>query len=306
VAFPFAILGLAALLRGPAMIRKKVILVAVVTLLVGSLHFAWQYAVTGDPWLNPYTLWWEYDRVGFGPGVGVSASGHTLQIAWRNLKFSMNAGYSDLFGWLKVSWLFLPLGFMAVRREPRAWLVALVFPMLVLLYMAYWIGAWVLGPRYYYEGLFSLTILTAAGITWLAGWPLEPDAPFPKFQGIRRYRPLAVTALVAILVVGNLVWYAPARIGSMHGLFGTSRQQLEPFEAQAIRQHTPALILVDTDRWRAYAGLLELANPVLDSPYIFIWSRGPRSDSNVMAAFPDRNVFYYDPDQPSVFVKIKR
>lgn len=303
ISIPFGILGLSALLRGPALIRKKILLVGVVTLLLSSLHFFWQYAVTGDPWHNPYTLWWEYDRVGFGPGVGVSASGHTLQIAWRNLKFSMNAGYSDLFGWLKVSWLFMPFGIWAVRKEPRAWLIVSVFPILVILYMAYWIGAWVLGPRYYYEALFSLTILTAAGIAWLAGWPLKIASPCPDYQGWQRYRPLAVVAVVMLLVAGNQFFYLPSRIGSMRGLFGTSRQQLTPFLDSGLEAQTPALVIVDTDRWRAYAGLLELADPMLDSPYIFIWSRGQRPDSTVIEAFPERNVLYYDPDEPWTFYK---
>lgn len=306
VAIPFGFMGLVALLHGPATIRKKVFVVALVTLLVGGLHFAWQYAVSGDPHLNPYTLWWDYDRVGFGPGVGVNPSGHTLQIAWRNLKFSMNAGYSDLFGWLKLSWLFLPLGLWAARRKPWVWLVASVFPMLVLLYLAYWVGAWILGPRYYYEGLFGLTILTAAGIAWLAGWPLEPTMPFPRYQGWKRYRPLAVTALVSIMVAANLLSYTPIRIGSMRGFLGTSRQQLAPFQEPAVRSQTPALVLVDTDEWRAYAGLLELANPMLDSPYIFVWSYGEKVDARIMASFPDRNMLYYDPAQPGVFYKLKR
>jgi hypothetical protein len=306
VAIPFGFMGLVVLLRGPAALRKKVLLVALVTLLVGSLHFVWQYAVTGDSQLNPYTLWWEYDRVGFGPGVGVARSGHTLQIAWRNLKFSMNSGYSDLFGWWKFSWLFLPLGLWAVRRKPWTWLVASVFPMLVLLYMAYWVGAWILGPRYYYEGLFALTILTGAGIAWLAGWPLDNATPFPRYQGSRRYRPLAVTALVAVLLAANLVYYTPSRIGAMYGFLGTSRQQLAPFQDPAALAQTPALVFVDTDEWRAYAGLLELANPMLDSPYIFVWSYGEKVDARVMAAFPDRNVLYYNPAHPGVLYKIER
>ncbi len=306
VAIPFGFMGLVALLRGPAAIRKKVLLVAVVTLLVGSLHFVWQYTVTGDPWLNPYTLWWGYDRVGFGLGVGVTTGGHTLKIAWRNLRFTMNAGYSDLFGWFRLSWLFLPLGLWAVRRKRWVWLSVSVFPVLVLLYMAYWVGAWVLGPRYYYEGLFSLTILTAAGISWLAGWPMDHITPFPRYQGDARYRPLVVTALVSLLLAANLIYYIPARIGSMRGFLGTSRQQLTPFQDPAVRAQTPALVIVDTDQWRAYAGLLELANPMLDSPYIFIWSRGQHSNVNVMDAFPDRNVLYYNPDQPGEFIKLKR
>lgn len=301
VALPFGIHGLVLLFRGSPPLRKRVVSVGLIILAVASLHLAWQYSVSGDPLLNPYSLWWEYDKAGFGPGVGVSPTGHSLNLAWQNLKFSLNAGYSDLFGWLRVSWLFLPLGLWAVRREPKVWLILAVFPVLVILYMAYWIGAWVLGPRYYFEGLYSLTILTAAGIAWLAGWPLKVGAPWRVYQGRKRIRPLAVTALLALLVAANLVFYLPGRLDGMRGLFGTTRQQLAPFQTGTAQALAPALFIVDTDEWRAYAGLLELANPMLDSPFIFIWSRGPVSNAAIIQAFPERNAFYYYPDDPWVF-----
>jgi len=151
VAIPFGVHGLILLLRGSSKIRKHVLIIGIITLLAGSLYLVWQWVVAGDPLLNPYTLWWEYDQVGFGPGVGVTQQGHNLKLAWRNTAFSLNAGVRDLFGWLRFSWLFLPVGLWAIRKSGRGWLLASVFPVLVVLYMAYWIGSWVFGPRYYYE-----------------------------------------------------------------------------------------------------------------------------------------------------------
>ena len=84
-----------------------------------SLHFLWQFAVTGDPTLNPYTLWWPYDKIGFGPGVGVLPQGHTLRIAWINTRFSLWVGSRDLFGWARYSWIFLPFGLWAARGMAR-------------------------------------------------------------------------------------------------------------------------------------------------------------------------------------------
>jgi hypothetical protein len=305
VAIPFGIHGLILLFHGSPTIRKRVIIIGMISLLVGSLYLLWQYAVTGDPLLNPYTLWWAYDKIGFGQGFGVTQQGHNLKLAWHNLKFSLNAGYSDLFGWLKFSWIFLPPGLWAIRKERKAWLLVSVTPILMILYMGYWIGAWVLGPRYYYEGLFSLTILSGAGIAWLAGWPCKVGATWKNNQGKARFRPLAMTALVTLLVAGNIIFYIPGRIGTMRGLFGTSRQQLEPFHTPGAQALTPALIIVDTDDWRDYAGLLELSNPMLDSPFIFIWSRGAKSNATIAAAFPKRSVYYYFPDEPLKFYTVR-
>jgi hypothetical protein len=306
VAIPFGIHGVMLLFRGTPIIRKRIIVIGIIVGLVGSLHLLWQYVVTGDPLRNTYTLWWEYDRIGFGPGVGVTQQGHNLRLAWQNLKHSLNAGYSDLFGWLKVSWIFLPFGLWAMRKRSKVWLIASVFPTLLILYMGYWIGAWILGPRYYYEGLFSLTILTAAGITWLAGWPLEISEKGWDFRGGWHFRPLGVTTLIILLITRNLMFYAPERIGKLEGLYGNSRQQLAPFQSADAQALTPALVVVDTDNWRAYAGLLELANPMLDSPYIFIWTRGSRSTATIIEAFPDRNVLYYYPDESSDIFLTKR
>jgi len=300
IAIPFGIHGMILLFRSTPTIRKRIIVMGIIVLLVGSLHFLWQYAVTGDPLQNTYTLWWEYDRVGFGPGFGVTQQGHNLRLAWQNLRFSLNAGYSDLFGWFKLSWIFLPVGLWAVRKDSKTLLVASVFPTLVFLYLGYWIGAWVLGPRYYYEGLFSLTILTAAGITWLAGWPLNIREQWKCYQGRWQFRPLGVVALITLLVAGNIIYYIPGRIGHMQGLFGNLNG------VATVDKRTNALIIVDTDVWRDYAALLNLANPMLDSPYIFIWSRGPRSNAAVIEAFADRNSYYYFPDDPWNFYKPKR
>lgn len=305
VSIPFGIHGVIIIFRGSPTLRKKIITIGLIPVLIGSLHFAWQYAATGDPMLNPYTLWWEYDKIGFGPGVGVTQEGHNLGIAWNNLKYTLNAAYSDLFGWFKVSWLFLPFGLWAVRKERKAWILSGVFPVLVVLYMGYWIGAWVMGPRYYYEGLYSLTLLTATGIAWLAGLPSSLGEKWTKPQRWSNLRFFGIPILVTLLIAGNMIFYVPERIGGMRGLYGASRQQLVPFQTSGAGVHKPALIIVDTDEWREYAGLLELAHPLLDSPFIFIWHRGPISTATIAEAFPERTAYYYFPEEPWVFYLFK-
>lgn len=297
VAIPFGVQGIFLFVRASQTIRKRVLAVGLIALLVGSLHIVWQFALTGDALLNPYTLWWEYDKFGFGPGFGVTAKGHSLKYAWSNTKFSLNAGLSDLFGWGKLSWLFMPFGLWALRKAKRIWPLLAVFPTLVLIYAAYWVGAWLFGPRYYYEGLYSLILPTAAGIAWLAGWPQH---------GRRKVRPLAVTALVTILVIFNVYFYIPARVGDMQGLFGIQRSQLASFETASAQELTPSLILVHPDNWREYATFLELSNPFLDSPFVFVYSRGPRSDAEISAQFSERSIFHYYPDTPGKFYTAER
>jgi hypothetical protein len=244
-------------------------------------------------------LWWEYDKVGFGPGYGVSDSGHNLRLARINTRYSIIVGMHDAFGWAGYSWILLPFGVWVVRRDVRTLLAGSVFPVLLFLYGAYWVGSWVFGPRYQYEGLFSLAILSAAGLCWLAGWPIRPGEPYVSREGRAKLRPLLVTAGFAGLLAVNLVMYLPVRLETMRDLYGISGSVLEPFEAAA--ELAPAVVIVHADRWTGYGALLDLEDPFLTSPFIFTW--GVRSDIYQVLAehWPERDVYHYYPDEPGVF-----
>ncbi len=303
VSIPFIIHGFYLFLRGNTAYRKRLLAFLGTILAFMGLHFLWQYAVTGDPTVNPYTLWWEYDRIGFGPAVGRAEGGHSLSQAWTNTKFSIWVGRHDLFGWLGYSWIFLPFGLIAILRcrNWRGLMIACVLPSLVLMYMAYWIGSWLYGPRYFYEGLFSLTLVSAAGIAWLAGWPVLPGLPWKTYTGWQRARPLLVTGLVAVLISTNLIFYTPRRLAGLQGLYTISRSRLTPFSTAEAQGLTPALVIVHPERWMSYGALLELQSPYLDTPFIFAMSRGTASDQALIADYSDRTVIHYYPDEPYVF-----
>jgi hypothetical protein len=302
VAAPFAVHGLFLLIWGDRKVRLQLVAFSGIVAAIASLQLLWQYAASGDPFLNLYTLWWEYDKVGFGPGFG--RYGHTLDLAFLNTRFSLWSGRSDLFGWGRFSWIFLPFGIWAVvkRRNWGGLLVGSVFFSLVVTYLFYWVGAWLFGPRYYYEGLYSLTLLTAAGVGFLAGWPLASDERRRTQKGPARLRPLGVTAVVALLISLNLIFYIPPRLGGMFSLYGIDRGRLAPFTLAAEQGLTPALIIVHPDHWTEYGTLLSLQSPGLDSPFIFTLSRSPNADRALAETFSDRQVFHYYPSEPYEFV----
>ncbi len=263
-----------------------------------GLYLLWQYSLTGNALLNPYTLWWPYDQIGFGPGHGRGAEGHTLHLAWINTRNSLEAGSYDLFGWGGYSWVFLPLGIWATRRNPRGLLVSGVAFSLVLTYTTYWVGAILFGPRYYYEGLYSATLLTAAGIAWLAGWPSKLGDHFTRYHGWWKLRPLLVTLVLGVLVGINLTLYLPSRLSSMYGLYGIEKADQAPFLTPTIQSLAPALVIVHTPRWMEYGALLDLENPQLTSPFIFAWSINPAADAQLEKDFPNRTVYHYYPGKP--------
>jgi len=322
VALPFAVHGLVLMIGGSSQTRVHLLAFGVLAAALGSLHFLWQYLLTGDPMLNPYTLWWDYDKIGFGPGYGVSEEGHTYDQAVINTRQSLRQGKMDLFGWWTYSWVLLPFGLLASLKNWKGLLAASVFPSHVLVYMTYWIGSTLFGPRYYYEGLYSLTLMTAVGALWLAGIGLQNDeraagpppnryldgiqkfisvisAGWKKLKGIR----LWIVAAALIFAVGhNLAVYLPYRLEKMYNLYGMSHSDLEPFLTTDAEEMTPALIIVHSQRWMSYGVLLDLEDPALTSPFIFAWSRGTRADKALASDYPDRNIYHYYPnEEPDTF-----
>jgi hypothetical protein len=331
IALPFALHGLYLLGRRPCSVgrgdrgtRQRLVLTGAVTLALASLHLLWQWIATGDPFMNLYTLWWSYDTVGFGPGHGVKEAGHTLTKGINHLKHGLKGGFPELFGWGSLSWIFLPFGLLAALRLPRqqrwpAFLTAAPFLSLILIHLAYWVGSYVLGPRYYFEGLYSLTIYSGAGIALLAGWPIDgirrptEQGRRPTEQGQRPApgswidhlafpRSLLAGLLLAGLVYYNLSTYLPQRLEPLHGLYGISRAPMEPFLSAEAQQLTPALVVVHTQKkWVEYGTLLELQTPFLDTPFIFVF--GPRVENLQALAqvFPERRILHYYTDEPQKF-----
>ncbi len=177
--------------------------------------------------MNPYTLWWAYDRLGFGPGIGHTESGHNLFWAVYNTRFSLRAGLHDLFGWPYLSWLLLPFGLLALRRKAGGRLLAAIPLALILFYGAYWIGSWLLGPRYYAESLPMLCIIGAAGAAWLVGSERVE-------RGVKRWRGPLVSGLVLLLIGINVLWYLPVRVGGMKGLYNITRGPSEALASQEL------------------------------------------------------------------------
>jgi hypothetical protein len=301
VLLPFAVHGVIILLKGKKRDRVNLVLIGIVTGLIASLYFVWQYALTGDPLLNPYTLYWAYDKIGFGPGHGVQSGGYTLQNAWTNMKFSLSVGNHDLFGWPYISWLFLPFGLFAFRKNTKAWLITALFPSMLITYTLYWIGSWLFGPRYYYESLPALSLLTSAGIFWLIGkldLKLKPKIHF-EFGTVRF---ASILLIISLLVSANLLYYTPTRLNMMHGLYGITRSQLDPFLTPKAVELAPALVIVHIhNKWHQYGSLLELSSPYLDTPFIFTLSKGKEADQTLVSAFPNRTILYYYTKTPYVF-----
>lgn len=301
VAIPLAIHSVIILRQGNRHRRLRLSVFCLIAAAVASLLLLWQYLLTGDPFMNTYTLWWEYDKVGFGLGFGPTSDGHNLEYALANARRALHTGMYDLFGWGAFSGIFLPFGLWAARQNGKGWLLAGVFPALVLAHLAYFTTPYILGPRYYYEGLYSLTLISAAGIRFLAGKATEAHPASNPTSWRQKGRALGVTGLVAGLVGINLLFYAPLRLASLHGLYRISRSDQAPFLTESAQALAPALVIVHSERWMSYGALLDLQDPDLGSPFIFAWNMNDEIDAKVARRYPNRAVFHYYPEQSYSF-----
>jgi 4-amino-4-deoxy-L-arabinose transferase-like glycosyltransferase len=291
VAIPFIIHGVVLWIKVGGGARKRLAAVGLLAVVMALLLPYWQAMLTGDPTRNLYTLWWEYDRIGIGPGIGVTDSGHNIYLAYWNTQWSLAVGIHDLFGWPYLSWIFLPFGLLALGRKFRGWLLFSLFPILVVVYGFYWVGSWLYGPRYYFESLPILAIISAAGIAWVGGWLGEVG----KYVRARR---MTVLALVMLLIVGNVVFYIPARMAMMSRLFDISRSHLETFEALGVE--SGLVIVHPIENWRDYGTLLTLTPPFADSDLILVISRVSGENETLIQSNSDRPIYHYYPDEPSI------
>ncbi len=285
---PFFVHGLNLLRRAERKVRWEILLIGFIALSIALLLPLWQFLLTGNPTQNLYELWWQYDQIGFGEGIGTQPGGHNFFWVINNLVVSFQSSSRDMFGWGSISWLFIPFGLWAARRNKLIEPVIGIPAGLMLVYSMYWISHNLYGPRYYYEGLISGCLLTAAGIFWLADWSAKRKS--------LRFRSAIIPAIVTLLVGYNFLVYMPARFDAMRNLYNINRAQQLPFLTDKARALTPALVIVHAQDWTECAGLLPLQDPWLTTPFIFACDMVDSVETIKQEEFPDRKIIHYYPE----------
>ncbi len=254
---------------------RPVVLMGLTGVAIAALLPLYGYALTGRYTIELYTLVWPYDRPGFGPGYGILPGGHNLTIALFNAYMDLLDLLTMLLGWPLLSWLPVLLGVLLPPRRAR-WGLLLPLVALVLAHMAYWVqGSGLYGPRYYYEALPLLWLLAAHGL--LKAWYMLKN------------RTGLVRAALAIMVAANVLGVLPARLAVWHGLYGVTRQPRQQMAQLGLHN---ALVFVHIRHWSDYSELAWTNDPSLAGDVIFVLDEGPTANAAVIAAYPNRHVFY--------------
>ncbi|MCX7624285.1 MAG: hypothetical protein N2Z82_11135, partial [Thermomicrobium sp.] len=181
VAAPFVVWSLWRLWRYSAW-RPVGLLYASGGMLGCAALLAYNLLTTGDPLVFGYELWWPFDKVGFGTGISPDGT-HTVAEGLLNTRYNLRLLEQVLYGWpgrldllpalLAVTAAVGRLLLWPLLRDVRrpelptdlAWDLALAAQAttLVAVHIAYWTAGQMYGPRYYFEALGAVAVLTARG-----------------------------------------------------------------------------------------------------------------------------------------------
>jgi hypothetical protein len=295
VALPFVIVVLADLRGGRPLLQRYALMVA------GCLPFAlglsaYNDATTGSPLRFAYELWWSYDRIGFGPEYGVN--GHSLGDAWDNTRSNLDDLSKVLFGWPRR----LSLAPLAIAVAATGWrirrrglsrpasadlLLAGMAVGLIGVHMLYWTPGKMYGPRYYFEIIGALSLLSARGLIWV--WDAAGKA-LNRFGAAGKLLPLAAPAALALLTGYNLLVTLPDEADRYRGWNGVTDTDLERLEGADLDN---ALVFVPRPNWQAYAPLFLANSTDLDGDVIYAVDRGNDNNPVLMRDFPDRDYYRY-------------
>jgi 4-amino-4-deoxy-L-arabinose transferase-like glycosyltransferase len=309
-------------------LRRELKWTALLWLMLGFLSIAallplYWWAITGNPTFNPYLLVWPYDRIGFGPNIG--AYGYSPHDAiFINTRLKLITLATGLFGWPGwSSLLFLPIPFLTRRANRWDWLLLGAILGIIFVHIFYWAFGGVDGgfPRYYYDALPALLLLTVRGIhissQSLGRWQFTRLSRFkfaqPGLSNPGKIGDLAIPSeqklnllslnlfltrfrlqlswlpigLVISFIIYNLIWNLPPLLAAQKGKYDITPAPLQVVEKANLPK--PALVMVkNVETWSEFAAPFAANSPTLDGPVVYAIDWGPALTQQVREQFKER------------------
>lgn len=218
--------------------------------------------------------------LGFGIRGTDFGSEFALSDAFRNFSFNIHSLLDMLFRWPSFLTLaFIPFAFMG-RFRKKAFFLTLLFISQVGLYFFHFHEGTFYGPRFWFEVIWIIPLLTVMGL-----------ATLPRiFPSVRNILLVSHTILITLLIftIINFAYILP----QFKGFNG-----MQPISTLPVK--TPALIFISDvdDNWVNYSRYFIEQNPFLDTPVIFARDQAlhnisnslpPLSNTSLMRFFSDR------------------
>ncbi len=313
IALPYLAWSLITMVKQRKIARSYVIMAAGALPFV-ALFLGYNLLTTGSAFHTAYELWWPFDRLGFGPDIGVN--GHDLDDGLRNTKVNATALASFLFGWpgrfsLVPACVAVGVSLITVlarrfrKRATRsaapqmdqlsreAWdlILASVALSLVAIHILYWTPGQMYGPRYFMETIGPLVMLSARGIMRVSdtlALLLERRAPrvgYPHVAG-------NATMLLVVLALTSYTYtrWVPQEFERFRDWNAINGDGVAVVQAAGLDN---ALVFVDRDSWVDYAPFFAQNVPALDSEIVYASDRGPVENRVLMELYPAREFYRY-------------
>jgi hypothetical protein len=213
----------------------------------------------------------------------------------------------DLYGWpFYLTLALLPLTFLR-RDAGTRWDIfcALMLVLLVGAQAGYFYHGIYLGPRYLFETLPFLLLLTARGVTGLATTLTRVGR---LFGAVRPTRPLALgvaSALLFVLIACNLFYYSPRQAQIYQSYTGLPISM--KVDAATLYRFHPSQAIVLTNNWYIYNYILwPLNDPNLAGETLYAYAPSPEVLEQLHATYPGRTLYMAEvaPNGTVTFVRV--
>ncbi|MBI5287879.1 MAG: glycosyltransferase family 39 protein [Chloroflexi bacterium] len=271
--------------------------------ILGGCYLAYNWLLTGNPLQNGYQAGGDLSQtVGFS-GPHSLAAGLDIELTHITGLILVLNGWPPAVGLLLV---FAP--FLLGTRKAADWILLLAATALVAAPIIYYVSAAVYGPRYVFEALPFLAILSARGVIALSSFSARAFARAGGRGGsIAAAAPIyAVLALLVGLSVhgwlfnGNSDWGmpgVPSRSGELDGYALIDDRIGERVDSERLHD---ALVLVKpcgTAYDPCYLSVFWRNSTSLDGDVVYARDLGPETNQRLFAAYPCRAIFTATYDQ---------
>jgi hypothetical protein len=277
------------------------------------LYFLYNRALTGSFTTPPYSLGGTFNRENLG-----FFGGHSLASGLMNDQTNLSLLVLVLNGWpLFMGLLLVLLPFILGSRNRWDYFFLTAAFFIAAAWTTYR-GVFIMhGPRFWYEMVPFLMLLTARGVqclvtfvgdvaSWLGArlrflWGLESRAT----AGLAAYA--LVAALLAYSVYGWMLgkhdaWpyieFVPRKVSELKDFNSTNPGLLEEVERQHL--HNALVLVHECSQWWCYGSVFWKNSPELNSDIVYARDLGPEKNAALIERFPDRSVYLADYDHKTV------
>jgi hypothetical protein len=277
--------------------------VAALAFVAMIVYYALNMTLTGIPNVTPRALFDPGDHWGFGQGVGFYGA-HTLGSGFITVDELVTSLAIDLFGWpfyLTLALLLIP--FLSRRAKPADLVMFVGASAMTSAFVGFYYAGIYLGPRYLYDALPFLLILTARGFVTLAqagvaarahgaAWgerhmlAVPAGGVAPAWVGA-----VSLTTLLAGLLMAGWAGYFMPRQVALHTDFngmGSGKRIVPRLLINPPLHH--AIVVTGDIQLYGYT-LFSMNDPLLRGNVIYAFGDSSSDYAELAHAYPDRSIY---------------